>query len=66
MTTKANGKKKQGFAVMDPDRVREIASQGGRMCHMKGTGHEWTSEEAAAAGRKGAAARMANMKKLSG
>ena len=43
----------RGFASMDEDRQREIASKGGRAAHQKGTAHEWSSEEAARAGRKG-------------
>jgi general stress protein YciG len=50
----------RGFAGMDPARQREIASQGGKASHQQGTGHEWTSEEAARAGRKGGQARGAN------
>ncbi len=46
-------KGKQGFASMHPDKVRELASQGGKAAHAKGTAHQWNSEEAAAAGRKG-------------
>lgn len=46
-----------GFSVMDKERHREIARKGGRMAHLKGTAHEWTSEEAAAAGRKGGSKR---------
>lgn len=38
---------------MDPARQREIASKGGRAAHEKGTAHEWSSDEARAAGRKG-------------
>jgi general stress protein YciG len=38
---------------MDPDKQREIASKGGKAAHQKGTAHEWTSEEARTAGRKG-------------
>ncbi len=45
--------KKRGFASMDAARQREIASKGGRAAHEKGTAHEFTSEEARAAGRKG-------------
>jgi general stress protein YciG len=45
--------KKRGFASMDAARQREIASKGGRAAHQKGTAHEFTSEEARAAGRKG-------------
>ena len=43
----------RGFASMDPKRQREIASQGGRAAHEKGTAHEFTSEEARQAGSKG-------------
>jgi uncharacterized protein len=43
----------RGFASMDEDRVREIASKGGKAAHRMGTAHEWTSEEAREAGRKG-------------
>ena len=48
---------KRGFAVMDPTRVREIASMGGRTAHANGRAHEFTSEEAREAGRKGGQAR---------
>lgn len=40
----------RGFASMDPARQREIASQGGRAAHASGNAHEFTSEEARAAG----------------
>lgn len=43
----------QGFASMDKERQREIASKGGQAAHRRGTAHEFTSEEAQAAGRKG-------------
>lgn len=43
----------RGFASMDPAKQREIASKGGRAAHKKGTAHEFSSEEARAAGRKG-------------
>ncbi|HXH06065.1 MAG TPA: KGG domain-containing protein [Vicinamibacterales bacterium] len=46
-------KERRGFASMSPEKQREIASKGGRAAHAKGTAHEWTSEEARAAGRKG-------------
>ena len=50
-----NGERKErrGFASMTPEKQREIASKGGRAAHQKGTAHEWTSEEARQAGRKG-------------
>ena len=47
----------RGFAAMDPERRRRISSVGGKAAHAKGTGHEFTSEEAREAGRKGARAR---------
>lgn len=50
------GKEDRGFASMDRDKQREIASKGGRAAHQKRTAHEWTSEEARAAGRKGGVA----------
>jgi general stress protein YciG len=43
----------RGFASMDPEKQREIARKGGKAAHEKGTAHEWTSEEARTAGRKG-------------
>lgn len=45
--------RKRGFAAMDPAKQREIASAGGKAAHEHGRAHEWTSEEARAAGRKG-------------
>lgn len=44
---------KRGFASMDQAKQREIASKGGRAAHTKGTAHEFTSDEARIAGRKG-------------
>ena len=46
-------KERRGFASMSREKQREIASKGGRAAHQKGTAHEWTSEEARSAGRKG-------------
>lgn len=43
----------RGFAAMDPQAQRAIAAKGGRAAHQKGTAHEFTSEEARVAGRKG-------------
>lgn len=53
----SSGTSERGFASMDEDRQREIASEGGRAAHQKGTAHEFSSEEAAEAGRKGGQAR---------
>lgn len=58
MAEERNGERKghgRGFASMDPEKQREIASKGGRAAHSLGTAHEWTSDEARAAGRKGGA-----------
>ena len=46
-------KEDRGFASMDRGKQKEIASKGGKAAHHKGTAHEWTSEEAREAGRKG-------------
>jgi general stress protein YciG len=46
-------KERRGFASMSAEKQREIASKGGRAAHQKGTAHEWTSDEARTAGRKG-------------
>lgn len=43
----------RGFAAMDPEKQREIASEGGRAAHKQGVAHEWSSEEAREAGKKG-------------
>jgi general stress protein YciG len=43
----------RGFASMDGEAQRRIAREGGRAAHAKGTAHEFTSEEAREAGRKG-------------
>jgi hypothetical protein len=43
----------RGFASMDPERQRQIAREGGKAAHIKGTAHEFSPEEARNAGRKG-------------
>ena len=53
---RAATKMKRGFASMDPEKVREIASKGGTAAHKKGVGHQWTTAEARAAGKLGGAA----------
>lgn len=50
-----NGKRPRGLAAMSPERRREIASMGGRTSQARGTAHQWTAEEASAAGKKGSA-----------
>jgi uncharacterized protein len=57
-------KEDRGFASMDRLKQREIASKGGKAAHQKGTAHEWTSEEAREAGRKGGMASHRRRKEL--
>lgn len=52
-----NNTSRRGFASMDPEMQRKIASKGGKMSHARGTAHEFTSEEAKMAGRKGGQSR---------
>ncbi len=47
------GRSRRGFAGMDPEKQREIASKGGKAAHDKKRAHEFTSDEARAAGKKG-------------
>lgn len=44
---------KRGFASMDPQRQKEIASLGGKAAHASGKAHEFNTAEAREAGRKG-------------
>ncbi|UGB38164.1 KGG domain-containing protein [Frateuria soli] len=55
-----SGTSKRGFASMDEERQREIASEGGRAAHASGHAHQFTSEEARRAGQKGGEAVSAN------
>ena len=48
-----SGTEHRGFAAMDENKQRQIASKGGKAAHEKGTAHEFTPDEARAAGRKG-------------
>lgn len=48
-----NNQSNRGFSGMDEDKQREIAAQGGRAAHESGNAHEFSSEEAREAGRKG-------------
>ncbi|MES2977448.1 MAG: KGG domain-containing protein [Pseudomonadota bacterium] len=54
------GTSNRGFASMDPDKQREIASKGGKAAHESGNAHEFNSEEAREAGRKGGQASGGN------
>jgi hypothetical protein len=49
--------KKRGFALLSREKHRAIASLGGRMAHTSGRAHQFTSEEARAAGIRGGNAR---------
>jgi len=51
--SRVSRKTPRGFAAMNPEAQRAIAAKGGRAAHQKGTAHEFTSEEARIAGRKG-------------
>ncbi|WP_437736800.1 KGG domain-containing protein [Sorangium sp. So ce1335] len=55
MAQQQNQSSSRGFAAMDQKQQRAIASMGGKAAHQKGTAHEFSSEEARAAGRKGGA-----------
>src|SRR5271170_7065560 len=57
--------KLRGFASMDQEKQREIARKGGKAAHEKGTAHEFTSEEARAAGKKGGEAVSRNRAHMS-
>ena len=57
-------KEDRGFASMDRSKQRDIASKGGKAAHQKGTAHEWTSEEAREAGRKGGMASHRRRKEM--
>src|SRR5436853_7356700 len=58
-------KTRRGFAAMDQEKQRTIASKGGRAAHQKGTAHQFTSDEARAAGRKGGEAVSRNRTHMS-
>jgi general stress protein YciG len=51
------GTSRRGFASMNTEKQKQIASKGGKAAHEKGTAHEFTPEEAREAGRKGGEAR---------
>lgn len=50
---RSQGSSNRGFASMDPQKQREIASKGGKAAHQKGSAHEFNSQEARQAGKKG-------------
>lgn len=60
----ANQEKKRGFASMNAERQRDIASKGGKAAHMAGTAHEFSTDEAREAGKKGGAKVSANRRHM--
>lgn len=56
MTDNTDNTSRRGFASMDSERQRAIASAGGKAAHARGTAHEYTPEKAREAGRKGGVA----------
>ena len=65
MQSGTSGTRSRGFASMDAEKQREIARKGGRAAHEKGTAHEFTADEARAAGRKGGERVSANREHMS-
>jgi uncharacterized protein len=61
--TAAKPRRPRGFAAMDRKLVSEIARKGGKAAHTAGTAHEFTSDEARAAGSKGGRATHAKRRK---
>jgi uncharacterized protein len=55
----------RGFGAMDENKQRDIASKGGHAAHEKGTAHEFDSEEAREAGRKGGQAASSDREHMS-
>jgi general stress protein YciG len=63
--TNEDPKSKRGFAAMEAERQRAIASSGGQAAHAKGTAHEFDRDEAREAGRKGGIAVSKNREHMS-
>lgn len=55
-------KQKRGFALLTPERRKEISSMGGWAVQSKGTGHRWTEDEANQFSMKGVQKRLDNRK----
>ena len=51
-TTAARRKQRRGFAMMDPETLRAVCSQGGKTAHTHGKAHRFNPEEASEAGKK--------------
>lgn len=65
MPDQAKATSNRGFAAMSAEKQREIASKGGKAAHQSGKAHEFTSEEAREAGRKGGYAVSQNREHMS-
>lgn len=52
-SSERKGTANRGFAAMDREKQKRIASEGGRAAHRQGVAHEWSRDEAREAGRKG-------------
>lgn len=52
-SSERKGTANRGFAAMDSEKQKRIASEGGRAAHRQGVAHEWSKDEAREAGRKG-------------
>ena len=58
--------RKRGFAAMSADKQREIARLGGAAAHARGVAHQFTTDEARAAGRKGGQSVSQNREHMAG
>lgn len=56
----SGGKRPRGFAAMSPEARQAISRKGGKAAHAAGKAHEFTEDEARAAGRKGGKKTAAN------
>jgi general stress protein YciG len=65
-TGEVKPRRPRGFAAMDRKLVSEIARKGGKAAHSAGTAHEFTSDEARDAGRKGGRATHAKRREAQG
>jgi general stress protein YciG len=63
-TVEGKVRRPRGFAAMDRGLVTEIARKGGKAAHTAGTAHEFTTDEAREAGRKGGRATHAKRRKV--
>ena len=52
MTQPPDTPRKRGFALLDADKMRQVAALGGRTAHAAGRAHQFSREEARAAARR--------------